>query len=658
MNKIKFYHSLTFRLCVYVFVCVSLVVCGILFYWDCRIRVIIENSVSNVIERLNIETAQRIRELLFSVEGLTESLKRDVEENNLTQDQIRKRMRNMLSINPNLFYASSVTYLPGSYYGTNMSLYSYWNGTNLVETNLNSVQYDYSQKKWFTEPLKRNKPVWTEPYYDLGGGGVVMTTYSTPFYTTDSEGNQVQAGVVTADLGLAAFNEIINHIRVYVSGYAILISGNGELLVKNKKESVENQSEEEKKRQKNLDKFLETIKNSGFGRLKNYVTSEGDTIWMYRARIEHSKWSVLFIVREEEVLEELSELRIIAAQSLLLGLALLLLVVLWVSTKFTSPIISLTAETGEIAKGNLDIEIIKYGNKNEVGLLSHSIDNMRISLKDYIASLGETMAEKERITSELQIAKGIQNNFLVSDFNISRFDNIKIYALVEPAKEVGGDLYTFFKMDSKRLFFAVGDVSGKGVPAALFMAVTLTLMKGMQHQDMSPARILKRVGHELFLQNENTMFVTVFCGILDIETGLLVYSNAGHLPPIILDKQGEARWLKLPKGVVLGVINYPVYEDKQVQLLPGESIFVYTDGVNEAMNKNQELFGEERLLETMKGCSGLSPQELTQRVSSAIREYTLGESQSDDITMLTLEYEGPLYMKESGSLIKDRTHYE
>ena len=212
MNKIKFYHSLTFRLCVYVFVCVSLVVCGILFYWDCRIRVIIENSVSNVIERLNIETAQRIRELLFSVEGLTESLKRDVEENNLTQDQIRKRMRNMLSINPNLFYASSVTYLPGSYYGTNMSLYSYWNGTNLVETNLNSVQYDYSQKKWFTEPLKRNKPVWTEPYYDLGGGGVVMTTYSTPFYTTDSEGNQVQAGVVTADLGLAAFNEIINDV--------------------------------------------------------------------------------------------------------------------------------------------------------------------------------------------------------------------------------------------------------------------------------------------------------------------------------------------------------------------------------------------------------------------------------------------------------------
>ena len=122
-------------------------------------------------------------------------------------------------------------------------------------------------------------------------------------------------------------------------------------------------------------------------------------------------------------------------------------------------------------------------------MLSHSIDNMRISLKDYIASLGETMAEKERITSELQIAKGIQNNFLVSDFNISRFDNIKIYALVEPAKEVGGDLYTFFKMDSKRLFFAVGDVSGKGVPAALFMAVTLTLMKGPKCPRWTPLRM-------------------------------------------------------------------------------------------------------------------------------------------------------------------------
>ena len=637
MNKIKFYHSLTFRLCVYVFVCVSLVVCGILFYWDCRIRVIIENSVSNVIERLNIETAQRIRELLFSVEGLTESLKRDVEENNLTQDQIRKRMRNMLSINPNLFYASSVTYLPGSYYGTNMSLYSYWNGTNLVETNLNSVQYDYSQKKWFTEPLKRNKPVWTEPYYDLGGGGVVMTTYSTPFYTTDSEGNQVQAGVVTADLGLAAFNEIINHIRVYVSGYAILISGNGELLVKNKKESVENQSEEEKKRQKNLDKFLETIKNSGFGRLKNYVTSEGDTIWMYRARIEHSKWSVLFIVREEEVLEELSELRIIAAQSLLLGLALLLLVVLWVSTKFTSPIISLTAETGEIAKGNLDIEIKKYGNKNEVGLLSHSIDNMRISLKDYIASLGETMAEKERITSELQIAKGIQNNFLVSDFNISRFDNIKIYALVEPAKEVGGDLYTFFKMDSKRLFFAVGDVSGKGVPAALFMAVTLTLMKGMQHQDMSPARILKRVGHELFLQNENTMFVTVFCGILDIETGLLVYSNAGHLTQYLLKKYDISTLDSILEmhthGKPLGFIENATYQNKQISYSASDTIILFTDGITETFNQSEEEYGEERLKELLKNDYDNAKELLDDIVNETI-SFRGKTPQFDDITLL------------------------
>jgi len=315
------------------------------------------------------------------------------------------------------------------------------------------------------------------------------------------------------------------------------------------------------------------------------------------------------------------------------------LTVLWISKRFTYPIAGLAKETGEIAKGNLDIAINRYGRRDEIDFLSSSIDNMRMSLKDYIASLGESLVQQERITSELKIATHIQMSFLTRNFNIPGVDNVKIHALLEPAKEVGGDLYTFFRMDDKRLFFAVGDVSGKGVPAALFMAVTLTLMKGMQHQKVSPSGILKRIGHELALQNEHSMFVTVFCGILDTETGMLEYSNAGHLPPILLSEGSAPIFVDLPKGIVLGIVNYPVYEDKRIQLNPGEAIVIYTDGVNEAMNSEQQLFGEDRLLTFLADKSSEPVSSITASLCVAVHQYAQDEPQSDDITVMALRYE-------------------
>ena len=656
-KKIKFYNSLAFRLGLTVFLCMTVIVTGIFSYQGRQIQKIAKNSVSNLVHVLNESTANQISAILTVFENSAESLKRSVEHCAVehcdrNSEEIYWDIRNLLMLDPNLFYGSSVSFEPGTYHGTNMSFYSYWQNTQsaaekgkdfslsntplLVETNLNSPDYAYFSQPWYTEAAEKLVPVWSEPYFDEGGGNTLMCTYTIPFFNEDNS----FAGVVTADMGLEAFQSIITHLSALQEGFAALVTDTGQVLITpDGKKLLDDSIVTDLTDKEDLRKIQEIIDSGVVGFVDN-VKLSGQPVWLYRTMIEKSGWSVLFIVSEKDMLKDLDLMRKVGFHVFIVGNILLLLAVLWISYNFTRPISSLADETMMIAKGNLDKPIQKKTRRNEIGFLSDAIEDMRVNLKSYITSLGETLAAKERITSELKIATSIQKSFLPSDFVIPGFDNIDIHAILEPAKEVGGDLYSFFKMDSHRVFFTVGDVSGKGVPAALFMAVTLTLMKSMQRQKVSSADILKRVGHELSLQNEKTMFVTVFCGILDTDTGILEYSNAGHLPPVWLSKGKEPRWLELPKGIVLGVVKYPVYTNSQVQLEPGDTLIVYTDGVNEAMNEKKELYGEDRLLNFTRGEEEKSVSEITSDICASVHQHAGNEPQSDDITVLALRYKG------------------
>ena len=630
----------------------TLIVTGIFWYQGREIRRGAKNSVSNLVQVLNDSTANQITAILTVFENSTVSLKKSVEHSDKSPENIYWCIQSLLTLDPNLFYGSSVSFEPGTYHGTNMSFYSYWMNTQssagkgidftmpntslLVETNLNSLEYEYFSQPWYTEPAEKLTPVWSEPYYDEGGGNTLMCTYSVPFFNEDNS----FAGVVTADMGLEAFQNIITRLSTLKEGFAALVTDEGQVLVTPDGKNLIDDSVITDLTDKEDLRKVQKIIDSGVVGFVDHVELSGQPVWIYRTMIEKSGWSVLFIVSEKDMLKELDQMQKLEFHGFIVGNILLLLAVLWISYNFTRPISSLADETIVIAKGNLDKPVQKVKRRNEIGFLSDAIEDMRVNLKSYITSLGETLAAKERITSELKIATSIQKSFLPSDFEIPGIDNIDIHAILEPAKEVGGDLYSFFRMDSHRIFFTVGDVSGKGVPAALFMAVTLTLMKGMQRQKVSPADILKRVGHELSLQNERTLFVTVFCGILDTDTGILEYSNAGHLPPVWLSRGKEPRWLELPKGIVLGVVQYPVYTNSQVQLEPGDTLIVYTDGVNEAMNEKKELYGEDRLLNFTRGEEEKSVSEITSDICASIHQHAGNEPQSDDITILALRYNG------------------
>jgi sigma-B regulation protein RsbU (phosphoserine phosphatase) len=323
------------------------------------------------------------------------------------------------------------------------------------------------------------------------------------------------------------------------------------------------------------------------------------------------------------------------------GLVLLLgsVIAIFGAKTISRPIVDLTEMTRRIAGGDFT-QRIAISARNEIGTLAASFNEMTRRLNESIEHLKETTAAKERIESELKIAHEIQMSMVPKIFppfpDRNEFD---IFAALVPAKEVGGDLYDFFFIDEDRLCFAVGDVSGKGVPAALFMAVTKTLFRATAGNGGTPGEILARLNTEISRDNESCMFVTFFCGILNIRTGQVDYSNGGHNLPYHLHRGGVSA-LENFGGRSLGLMERSPYASAQMVLRPGEALLLYTDGVTEAMNLNRALYSDERLEQFLAINRGSASRQLIGDLIGDVRHFAGEAQQSDDITILALHYFG------------------
>ncbi len=292
-----------------------------------------------------------------------------------------------------------------------------------------------------------------------------------------------------------------------------------------------------------------------------------------------------------------------------------------------------------------DLETYTMGKDEVIKLFSQdptmAINLIQLSVSRFIENLRAETAARERIASELRIASEIQTSMLPRIFppfpDRKEFD---IYAIMDPAKEVGGDFYDFFFVDRNRLCFIIGDVSGKGVPAALFMAISKTLLKTEALRGLPPDEIIYRTNNTLFPDNNSCMFVTVFCVILNTETGEIQFSNGGHNPPLICADGRYFDFVNIPKGLVVGVMENSKCESKKLVLKPGDTIFLYTDGVTEAMNRENQLFSEQKLRICLTNLKDKNITELIQEVRQEIATFAQGAPQSDDITMLALRFKG------------------
>jgi sigma-B regulation protein RsbU (phosphoserine phosphatase) len=504
---------------------------------------------------------------------------------------------------------------------------------------IGSEDYHYFTMDWFRLPEELNRPTWSEPYYDKGGGNIIMTTFSAPFYKT-IDSKEVFQGVVTADISLARLRKIVSSIKIYDTGYAVLISGKGVFVTHPNEQFIMHEdiftlAEARGNRQAfQVGKYM-VRGGEGFVSLKSLNSDKKS--WMYYAPVPSTGWSLAVIFPEEELFADLHQL---ARNVVIIGLAgfiLLFMVITFIARSITKPVRDLASTAEEIAQGNLDIELPQPSSNDEIAALTHSFIEMKVALKAYIADLAATTAAKERIESELKIARAIQMSFLPKCFPpFPRKDALDIYAALEPAREIGGDFYDFFLLTEDHLFFTIGDVSGKGIPAALFMAVTKTLIKGITRDGIELSEVIRRVNLELCHENDAMMFTTVFCGILDFTSGELRYTNAGHLPPLLVRQGNDAEWLKIPEGTALGVDEEARYRTEMTTLEPGDSVILYTDGVTEAMNAEYQMYSSARLYATV----GLSPMESSEKcvcdIFDSVNAHASGTPQSDDITVLTV----------------------
>ena len=308
------------------------------------------------------------------------------------------------------------------------------------------------------------------------------------------------------------------------------------------------------------------------------------------------------------------------------------------------PLKQISDETKRFSKENVKAEkklSETIRNQDEIGHLAASVDKMEERIQRYVDSITQITAEKERINTELNLAARIQASMLPHIFppfpERKEFD---IFASMDPAKEVGGDFYDFFLVDSDHLGLVMADVSGKGVPAALFMMASKIILQSVAMMGRSPGEILTKTNEAICSSNQAEMFVTVWAGILEISTGKLTAANAGHEYPVLKRADGDFELFKDKHGFVIGGMEGIRYKEYEIQLNPGDRLFLYTDGVPEATDAGGELFGTERMIEALNGVKDSSPEQVLRGVRRAVDAFVKDAEQFDDLTMLCLAYRG------------------
>ena len=319
-------------------------------------------------------------------------------------------------------------------------------------------------------------------------------------------------------------------------------------------------------------------------------------------------------------------------------LVVVVLSALSVARAIAGPVVKLTAATGRIADGDLSRRVDVEAS-NEIGRLAASFNRMAGQLAESIERLTATTAAKERIESDLRVAHEIQMSILPKVFPpFPQRPEFDLHALIHPAREVGGDFYDFFLFGDDELYFVIGDVAGKGVPASLFMAVTLTLFRSSLVWGLDPAALLSKLNQHLCTDNDSSLFVTVFCGKLHVPSGEVIYSNGGHNAPYVLRGDGSLEPLARVGGPALGVFDTATYGLGRLILQPQDALVLYTDGVTEAVGPDDAFFMESRLEACLCTAPGETARHLVERVSRAVGAFTAGTPASDDITLLALRY--------------------
>ncbi|MBO6222821.1 MAG: SpoIIE family protein phosphatase [Bacteroidales bacterium] len=515
---------------------------------------------------------------------------------------------------------------------------------------IGSSQHDYHNSEWFVSGLASKGGSWTSPYLDKEGAGTLLCTYTLPI--TDTKG--VLAGVFGADISLEWLANILhdidvneNEIGFLPSGLSSLDQGIYSFILGPEGEYIAHPDKERYLGKHNFFEYAEPGKSDKYTKLgkamcagksgDEIVRMDGRKYSVFYASVSDTGWSMAIAVPVRSLLGPALVLGSLILILMLIGLLSVYTICSRAIRRFTKPLVQLAGSATEVAHGKFDTKLPEISSEDEIRLLRDSFDNMQHSLSKYIADLTETTAQKASMENELDVARNIQMSMLPMTWPaFPDRDDIDIWGGVTPAKAVGGDLFDFCLRENK-LFFCIGDVSGKGVPASLVMAVISSMFRTLSASGYAPDKLISVINDSVSDRNDNLMFVTFFVGELDLQTGDLKYCNAGHNAPVVL-KDGVPKMLEADANIPVGVKSGWNYSLQQTKLPSGSSLFLYTDGLTEATRADGTLFGEERIFSSLASLkASSSSRDISEYMKSKVREFVGEAEQSDDLTILVIK---------------------
>ncbi len=579
-------------------------------------------------------TTLRVTNILDRVETATTMTEWLVMRHPDVADSMFVYSKGILKNNPD-FHSCSISFEP--YYfqdkGLYFSAYAAREGDDITLEQEGNDQYQYFYYDWYLLPKLLDRPTWTEPYMDYGyetsDKAEMLISYCRPL--KDKQGKLI--GVISTDLQLNWLSQTISAVKPYPNSYSVMIGKGGTYFVHPDSTKLLNQTvftETLEKTDTALLALGHAMQNGQEGMKQMYI--DGQDSYVFYKPLGNTGWSMAIVCPESDIFKGYHRLYKTIIAIVIIGLLLMFYFFSSIITKELKPLKMLSRQAETVASGNFKEELPEPKRPDEIGKLTQSFSDMQHSLVNYIDELTRTTANKERIESELHIARDIQMSMIPRIFPpFPNREDIDLYGIMTPAKEVGGDLYDFFILHEK-LYFCLGDVSGKGIPASLFMAVTRNLFRIVAQQEFAPEEIAHQLNALLSKDNDRLMFVTMFIGVIDLKTGRLNFCNCGHNPPVI-----DGKFIEMSPNSPLGILEDNVFKGEYIDNVIGKQILVYTDGLNEAENANYQLFGDERVLEIMQQAQNMKARQIIEKLCKEVEAHRSGVEPNDDLTMLCLK---------------------
>jgi len=610
---------------------------GFLFYQS---RDAVQKEAVSRATQILDKTSLNVESILNRVEVATNMTEWLVLRHPDDADSMLVYSRGMLQNNPD-FYNCSIAFEPYHFKkrGRYFSAYSKHNADTIRTIQGGNDSYQYFYMDWYLMPKLLDHPCWTEPYIDLDiptNTGEMVTSYCKAIKDADGE----IIGVINTSLSLSWLSQTISAMKPYPNSYSIMTGRGGTFFVHPNPSKITRQTI-----------FTQTLEHADTAMAAlghamqhgeegmKHMDVDGVDCYVFYKPLGKTGCSMAIVCPESDIFSGFNRLRHTIMTIVAVGLLLMLYLFIRIISYELRPLHQLAKEAETIASGHFDAELPNFRRIDEIGQLSHSFGNMQQSLVKYIDELKGATARKAAIERDLSIASAIQMGMLPKNFpTADDRDDVQIYASLTPAKDVGGDLFDFHFRDGK-LFFCIGDVSGKGIPASLFMAVTRSIFRTVSAHESMPDRIMDSLNKTMAEMNETNMFVTLFIGVLDLATGYMHYCNAGHDAPMLIG--AGVGTLPCDPNIPVGFMPEWKYSLQEAEIYPDTTIFLFTDGLTEAEDADHNLFGSQRVKDVAVDALSKQeqfPRQLITRMTAAVHRFVGDADQSDDLTMMAIQF--------------------